>query len=181
MTVTNAGETPLKVSGVTVEPPAARPNYTVVGNTCTTVAPGATCTVTVRFIPTASGDLPGVLSFVDDAAGSPHLVGLTGNAPVPAIQISPAVTPPGRVVTVTGTNFAPGQQVVASVPLAIQTGPATVAANGTFSAALLVLPKAAIGNKTVVGKVIAFPDVNAEAQLLVVTPTVGPAEFVVRG
>lgn len=183
VTVTNAGGTPLTVSAVTVEPPAARQHYTVVANTCAggAVAPGAKCTVTVRLVPTASGDLPAVLSFVDNAAGSPHLVGLRGSAPTPEIVVSPAVTQPGRVVTVTGTGFAPGRQVVASAAQAVQTSPVSTAADGTFRSALLVLPKATVGTRTVVATVTVFPEVNAEQSLLVVTPTVGPAEFVVRG
>lgn len=183
VTVTNTGGTPLTVSGVTVEPPAARLHYTVTGNTCAgaPVAPGRTCVVTVRLIPAASGNLPAVLSFADSAAGSPHLVGLTASAPAPEIAVSPAVTPPGRVVTVTGTGFAPNRQVVVSAELAIQTDPVVAKADGTFTAALLVLPKAAIGGRAVVAKVTVFPEVNGEKPLLVVTPTVGPAEFVVRG
>lgn len=183
VTVTNGGETPLTVDGVTVEPVVARASYTVVGDTCSAapVAPGGSCAVSVRFVPTTSGDLPGVLAFTDDAAGSPHLVGLVGSAPAPTITVSPAVSPPGRVVTVTGLNFAPGQEVQTAVPLAVQTGPVTVAEDGTFRASLLILPKAAIGNRVIVARTSAFPEINAEIQLLVVTPTVGPAEFVGRG
>jgi WD40-like Beta Propeller Repeat len=183
VTVTNTGGTAMSVDTVTVEPPAARQHYKVTGNTCAgaPLAPDKSCVVTVRLIPAASGDLPAVLSFVDNAPGSPHLVGMAGSAPAPEIVVSPAVTPPNRVVTVTGTGFAPNRQVLASAPLAIQTNPVTVAVDGTFRAALLVLPKAAIGNRTVVAKVTVFPEINAEKPLLVVTPTVGPAEFVVRG
>jgi hypothetical protein len=183
VTVTNSGESAMTVSGVTVEPPAARPHYTVIGDTCAgaAVAPGASCAVTVRFVPTANGDLPGVLSFVDNAPGAPHLVGLTGSVPVPEIEVSPAVTPPGRVVAVTGTGFTPNRPVVVSTALAIQTNPVTVAPNGTFRASLLILPKASVGERTVVARLTAFPEVNAEKQLLVVTPSVGPAEFVIRG
>ncbi|GAB3459357.1 choice-of-anchor D domain-containing protein [Actinophytocola sediminis] len=183
VTVTNTGGGTLTVSGVTVEPPAASAHYTVTANTCAgaPLAPGASCAVTVSLVPAAGGDLSAVLSFEDDAAGAPHLVGLTGSAPTPEIELSPAVTQPGRVVTVIGTGFTPNQLVVATAPLAVQTNPVTVAADGTFRSALLILPKSTAGNRVVVAKVTVFPEVNAEQPLLVVTPTVGPAEFVVRG
>jgi hypothetical protein len=57
----------------------------------------------------------------------------------------------------------------------------TARQDGTFRASLLILPKAAIGDFTVVATVSDAPVVNAEKPLLVVTPTVSPADFVVRG
>jgi hypothetical protein len=183
VTATNSGETVMDVASVVVEPAAARAHFTVVTDECTAapIAPGASCAVTVKFSPTTSGDLTGALVFTDDAPGGPHLVGLAGSAPVPEIELSPAVSPPGRVVTVIGRNFTPNQLVQASTLLAVQTTPVTTAADGTFRAAMLILPKASIGQRTVIAKVTAFPEVNDDAQLLVVTPTVGPAEFVLRG
>ncbi|OLF16036.1 hypothetical protein BU204_19280 [Actinophytocola xanthii] len=183
VTVANTGGTAMDIASVAVEPAAARAHFTVVTDECTAapIAPRTSCAVTVRFSPAASGELTGALVFTDDAPGGPHLVGLAGSAPVPEIELSPAVSPPGRVITVIGRNFTPNQQVVASTLLAIQTAPATTAADGTFRAAMLILPKASIGERTVVARVTAFPEVNDEAQLLVVTPTVGPAEFVIRG
>jgi trimeric autotransporter adhesin len=53
--------------------------------TCgSTLAAGASCTVSVTFSPTTTGSLPGSLQISDNAAGSPQTVGLagTGTAPV---------------------------------------------------------------------------------------------------
>lgn len=182
VTVLNRGESPLKVGAVSVEPPAARAHFTVAANTCTAPVPaGGTCTVAVAFSPQETKAVTGVLQFKDDAAGTPHIIGLRGSGTKPAIELSPAVSQPGRVITVTGTGFAPGHRIVVSVLGAVQTGPITVAPNGTFRGGLLILPRASIGNFTVIAKVADAATVNAEKQLLVVTPSVGPADFVLRG
>jgi hypothetical protein len=49
------------------------------------------------------------------------------------------------------------------------------------AALLTILPKAAVGDFTVVAKVSDAPAIDAEKPLLVITPTVSPADFVVRG
>ncbi len=181
VTVTNGGESPMDVTAVAIDAPVA--GYTVGAQTCTAapLPPGGTCTVSVRFSPTASGELAAVLRFEDTAPGAPHLVGLHGSGAPPAIEVSPAVTPPGRVVMVSGRDFAPGQPITVAAPGAVQTDPVSARQDGTFRANLLILPKAAIGDFTVVATVSDAPAVNAEKPLLVVTPTVSPADFVVRG
>lgn len=177
LTVTNLGGTELTVTEVTVEPPAAAAHYSVAATDCTKVIAGGTCTVSVRFSPRAPGDQPAVLRFSSDAPGAPHLVGLRGSGGEPVLTVSPAVSPPGRVVSLAGTGFAPGLPV--AVDGAALTAP--VAANGTFRASLLVLPNSPIGNRLVVAEVVGVPAVQDGSTLLVVTPTVSPADFVVRG
>jgi hypothetical protein len=54
--------------------------YSVTANTCSSVAPGTTCTLTVQYAPTAVGTgQKAVLNVVDDGGGSPQLVNVTGN------------------------------------------------------------------------------------------------------
>ena len=54
--------------------------YSVTANTCSSVAPGTTCTLTVQYAPTAVGTgQKAVLDVVDDGGGSPQLVNVTGN------------------------------------------------------------------------------------------------------
>jgi hypothetical protein len=66
------------------------------------VAAGASCAVSVSFTPTATGSRTGTLSFIDDAAGSPHLVSLTGNGQ--AVPSGTGGTPAGSyTVTISGT------------------------------------------------------------------------------
>jgi hypothetical protein len=54
--------------------------YSVTNSTCGSVGPGATCTLTMQFAPTAVGTLQkAVLNVADDGGGSPQLVNVTGN------------------------------------------------------------------------------------------------------
>jgi hypothetical protein len=74
--VTNTGTGPLSFSRIT-----ATGNFVRSGGTCsttTTVPAGHTCTVLMRFAPHGTGLRTGALTFADNAAGSPHVVGLSG-------------------------------------------------------------------------------------------------------
>jgi hypothetical protein len=180
VTVTNRGESTMDISSVAID--QSKPGYSIAAQTCTgaPLPAGGTCTVSVRFSPRSPGALRAVLRFEDTAPGAPHLVGLRGSGSTPTIEVSPAVTPPGRVVTVSGTGFASGRAIEVTATGAVQTGPVATSPHGTFSAGLLVLPKSSIGNFTVLAKVTGATTINAERPLLVVTPTVSPADFVIR-
>ena len=59
--------------------------------TCTaSLPPGQTCSVNVRFKPTALGAATGTLQFTDNASGSPQVIQLTGNGVTDAIVMQPA-------------------------------------------------------------------------------------------
>jgi hypothetical protein len=84
-----------------------------------TLAVNATCTLTVTFSPTASGPRSASVSIADDAAGSPHSLGLsgTGTQPAPAVTLNPtslsfgnqrvATSSANQSVTVSNTGTAP--------------------------------------------------------------------------
>lgn len=183
VTVTNNGGTPLQVSSVVPDGLNAPGDYTVASNTCAgvSVAPGASCRVAVRFSPALPGDRRATLKFTDNAAGSPHLVGLQGRAGAPTLEMNPGVTVPSRVVTATGKGFPPGKKVTVTSASASERTVATVGADGTFRASLLVFAEAKAETRTMVATVDGIPALFANAPLLVVFPTVSPAEFVVRG
>jgi hypothetical protein len=183
VTVTNQGGSPLRITSVALVPPVGPADYAVTVNTCTgvDVPPGGQCQVTVVFSPTQPGDRSAVLQFDGNAAGGPHLVGLRGQASQPSIQVNPGITPPSRVTTVFGKDFPPGKTVTVTFRTAVGSSTATVGPDGTFRAPLLVFPKATPGNRRVVATVNGFPALFAEGDLLVVFPTVSPADFVVRG
>ncbi|MFN8537722.1 MAG: choice-of-anchor D domain-containing protein [Thermomicrobiales bacterium] len=89
VTLTNTGAAPLTLSNVPDLIGADSALFAIVADGCgtSTLAPGASCTVTVRFGPGSTGAKSAALRFRTDASGSPHLVNLTGNsvaAPVTA-------------------------------------------------------------------------------------------------
>jgi hypothetical protein len=108
LTVTNSGSAALAISSISATGDFAQTN------TCSSsLAAGASCTVTLTFTPTAAGSRTGALTIVDSATGSPHTAGLTGTGQ--AVN----GTPEGSYqVSVTGT--AGSLQQAGSVTLVVQ-------------------------------------------------------------
>jgi len=79
-TLQNTGTAPLTISSIAVGGANAG-DYSRT-TTCplgpATLAAGATCTITVTFAPTAVGSRAANVTITDNAAGSPHTLGLTG-------------------------------------------------------------------------------------------------------
>ncbi|PAT37932.1 hypothetical protein CK623_13175 [Vandammella animalimorsus] len=94
ITFTNSGTAALTL---TSPPSLAGPNaaaFVLDVGTCNvaTLAPGASCTVQVRFKPAATGLQEAELHFSHDAAGSPTIVRLRGGVPLGATPV-PALAP----------------------------------------------------------------------------------------
>src|SRR5207245_857480 len=116
VTLTNSGRGPLDRSGVTIIGAQAADFAFAAGNTCPTgagsVAPGASCTISVSFTPAATGARATTVNITDDAAGSPQSVSLAGTGIAPAVTLAPTnlafstqrVSTPSPVQTVTLTN-----------------------------------------------------------------------------
>lgn len=184
VTVTNTGGTDLTVTGVGVVSPLAPTDYTIASDTCsdTPVPPSGTCQVAVKFSPKASGARTAVLRFTDDApGGNPHLIGLTGTGGTPALAVSPGVTQPGKTVTVTGTGYAPGKKVTIRITGSVETATVVPDATGSFRRILLILSKSPIGTHPVVATIDGTePPIAAAKPVLIVSPSVSPADFVIR-
>jgi YVTN family beta-propeller protein len=90
LTLTDSGDAPLQVSSVSIDGGGAG-NFAVADDHCSgqTLAPGASCVVEVRFLPTSTGTRAATLEFADNAAGSPHSVPLGGVGQSPTIAVSP--------------------------------------------------------------------------------------------
>jgi FG-GAP-like repeat/Protein of unknown function (DUF1573)/FG-GAP repeat len=106
-TLTNIGSAPLTISSIAINGDFAQTNA------CgTSVAAGASCTITVTFTPTAAGTRSAMVTITDNATDSPHTVALSG----------------------TGTDFsitaAQGSQTTATV-VAGQTATYSLAFSGT--------------------------------------------------
>ena len=122
VTLSNAGTAPLAISSIITEGDFAQ------SNACpSSLAPSASCNISVTFGPVAPGTRSGFLKVFDDAAGSPHFIPLTGTAtapPVPTISAPTSVSfPPTQVggvslpVTVTITNVGGGPLSVSAVEI----------------------------------------------------------------
>lgn len=87
VTLTNVGSATLNITSIAASGDFARTN-----NCGTSLAAGASCTISVTFSPTAAGTRSGAVTITDDAAGSPHAVDLVGTGtipPAPAVNLSP--------------------------------------------------------------------------------------------
>jgi len=97
VTLTNTGAGTLNVSSIGING-----DFTIGSKTCgTTVAPGASCTVSVTFTPTLIGVRNGTLTFNDNAPTNPQTVALTGTGT--QISISPVSLNFGTAVVGTTT------------------------------------------------------------------------------
>ena len=76
VTLTNSGTATLSIAGI----PPLNGDFAIITKTCgTSLAAGASCTITLTFTPTAVGLRTGTLTVTDNAAGSPHAVSLSGS------------------------------------------------------------------------------------------------------
>src|SRR5947209_1180290 len=99
VTLTNSGGAPLNLTSITIIGAQAADFAFAAGNTCPTgagsVAPGASCTISVSFTPAATGARAATVNITDDAADSPQSVSLTGTG----------VTPPTATLSATSNAF----------------------------------------------------------------------------
>jgi hypothetical protein len=107
-TVSNYGATSVSISGVHLKGSNVG-DFSIVGNSCTTLAQGGSCAVSVTFTPTTAGVRQTTLVFTDSAAGSPQEVPLVGTAQsaTKTISLSPTTLNFGtqNVAAATGTSY----------------------------------------------------------------------------
>jgi beta-propeller repeat-containing protein/centrosomal CEP192-like protein len=77
VTLTNTGNTQLNFTGIAITGTNAK-DFSQTNNCGTSIAAKASCAVTVRFKPTATGTRIGLLSISDDGGGSPQRAWLRG-------------------------------------------------------------------------------------------------------
>jgi hypothetical protein len=83
VTLSNNGNAPLSITSISVS--GAFSQTSTCGGT---LVAGASCQISVSFVPTAPGTASGQVSIADNAAGSPQVVALSGNAVVPVASLS---------------------------------------------------------------------------------------------
>ncbi len=152
---------------------AAAGDFLISNNGCAghSISAGATCTVSVEFVPIEAGARGATLS-ITGSGGSSASVRLSGTGRLnPVMTVSPGVVVPGEITTVVGTNFPDGAAVV----LAWDVGGLTVGAvaddTGSFSVAMVVPTSMGGGTRTVV--VIAPADASTATASVLVQETGG--------
>jgi hypothetical protein len=126
VTLSNNGTGTLIISGI-----AASANFSETNNCGTSVAAGASCTVSVTFTPGASGALSGILSFTDSEPGSPQTVSLSGT---------------GTTQGAAGVSFSPSSLSFGDEVVGTTSQPLSVTLTNNGSATLTVSSIAANSN-----------------------------------
>lgn len=75
-TISNVGNATLTISAIAPSGDFGQTN--TCGTLPATLAPAASCTISVTFTPTANGTRTGAITITDDATGSPHSIALSG-------------------------------------------------------------------------------------------------------
>jgi sugar lactone lactonase YvrE len=103
-TLSNPGTTALTITSISVT--GANSSSFGESNNCgTSLAAGASCTITVTFTPASAGGLSASVTVADNATGSPQTVTLTGTGTAPQAVLSPnPLAFPGTTV---GTSATP--------------------------------------------------------------------------
>jgi hypothetical protein len=91
VTLTNTGSAPLNITGVT-----STGDFTQISTCPTSVAAGNSCTISVTFTPSTSGNRYGTITISDNALSSPQTITLSGvgNVTPASFQISLMTTSP---------------------------------------------------------------------------------------
>jgi hypothetical protein len=147
VTVRNTGDGPLTLGKVQLSPAGATVfpgDYKLTAGACDShVLPaGGSCRIDVRHRPTAVGARPAVLTVAYTGPTGPLTfpVTLTGTGTAPTIKSSPTVTPAGRVIQITGTDFPPGSVEKLSLVGMPGTTTAKAGSDGSFTVPFVVLP-----------------------------------------
>ena len=117
LTIANTGSAPLKVTSVSLGGTNAA-DFSVSANTCSTVATGATCTISVSFKPSAAGNRTATLTIADNAPGASQTIPLSGTGTATAAPSSitaylGAYSGPPVFYSYVGQTFASNQVILA--------------------------------------------------------------------
>jgi hypothetical protein len=185
VTVTNTGSATLVVDTAVVNDtthPGASGDYTVDFTDCAGgVAPSGSCAVTVTFVGHAVGHRDAVLVMADNSVGSPTTITLLANVPKPTVAANPGVSPPGRVVTVTGTGFAPNRVVDIGIKMQAESAHVKTNAAGAFTTGLVLFPSNSTGPRIITAHSHGTgASISANGPLLVVLGSLDSPRLVIR-
>ncbi|HEY4837715.1 MAG TPA: choice-of-anchor D domain-containing protein, partial [Candidatus Acidoferrales bacterium] len=184
ITLTNSGFATLTIDTISIA--GANPtDFSQTNNCAATLSSGASCSFNITFTPQAVGERAASLNITDNAAGSPHIVVLSGEGlnPTPAVTLVPgSFTFPLAMVGNTGasqgftlTNSGTGTLHISSIALAgpnpgdftqTNTCGATVAVNANCVITVTFKPQAA-GTRTAIVTIV--DDAPASPQAISLT------------
>jgi Tol biopolymer transport system component len=183
-TITNTGNVPFTINTVTVQG-AQAVDFTITADGCSgvTLEPGATCTVSVRFRPSAVGERRASLRVDDTAIGGPHLVGLVGTGSTPTLEANPAVVHSGGVIMLRGDAWPPGEEVTVNIPGMPAPITATIGADGTVELPAVIFHTRSFGPREITAHVTDNPAIALPqpVQLLVQAPGAHVVDIIGRG
>jgi len=178
ITIKNTGDVPLTFTSITITGTNLG-SFAQTNNCGSSIAGGATCTISVTFDPKAAGSLSAAVTFSDNAPSKVQKVPVTGVGVLPAVQLSPAsLTFPKQVIFTTSTtqtatlkNTGLGILKITSI---VATGPfaqtntcgATMAPGASCSISVTFSPKT-IG--TLTGSVTFTDNASSKTQKLTLT------------
>lgn len=117
VTVTNTGASPAAIQSATLSG-----DFLMNSQCPASLAPSASCSVYLNFLPQATGQHAGTLTITSNTAGSPFMVALSGTGIVPAISVSPAAAFPSTAVgsasavqTITVTSSGTAQLLLSAI------------------------------------------------------------------
>jgi hypothetical protein len=183
VTLTNNGTAALTITTIAASGDFAQTNNCP--GSLPATAGSNTCTINVTFTPTATGTRNGMLSVTDNASGSPHTVGLSGNgtpAPAPAVTLSTnaltfnpqMVTTTSAAMPVTLTNSGTGPLTITSI---VASG--DFAQTNTCPASPNTLPSTAPGNTCTINVTITPTTTGPRAAALTITDNANGSPHVV--
>jgi hypothetical protein len=88
VTLANIGQTAMAISGITITGKNSG-DFAQTNDCGTSLASGASCTVSITFAPTGGGLRSGLVKISDDAVGSPQVITVRGTGLVPTVSLSP--------------------------------------------------------------------------------------------
>lgn len=125
VTLTNTGNATLSFSGSGITITGATSGDFLQTNTCgASVAASSSCTITVTFKPTATGARSAGVSIIDNAAGSPQSIPLSGTGTAPIVSF-------GGPVSLNFGNQLVGSTSAAQTVTLTNTGTATLTISGS--------------------------------------------------
>ena len=145
ITVKNTGTSAITMDGITS---TNTTDYTIASNTCpasgSTLAGGASCTISMKFNPQSTGAKRGSIVITDSDPSSPQLVGLSGTG-TSNVSLSPtsitfntqAVTTVSAATKITLTNNT-GASITLGNPAVTVTGPFVNASSTTCTPDLII-------------------------------------------